>query len=104
MEGGVNASQGLTRPRVAAEVQAVLMSLGLVLVLEAVWAVLALVLLLHCVKAARVSAARGKGGGKGRAGTYSSSSLVSNFFGFFGQHSQTKKPCILATLFWRECE
>ena len=53
VESGLNASQGGARPRVSAKVQRVLVSLGLVLVLEAVRAVLALVLLFHRVESMR---------------------------------------------------
>jgi len=49
MEGGLNSGQGCARPRVPSEVQRVLVSLGLVLVLEAIRTVLALVLLFHRV-------------------------------------------------------
>lgn len=51
VESGLNASQGGARPRVSAKVQRVLVSLGLVLVLESVRAVLALILLFHGVEA-----------------------------------------------------
>lgn len=50
MEGGVDAGEGGAGPRVAAEVEGVLVPLGFVLVLEAVVAVLALVLLFLLVR------------------------------------------------------
>lgn len=46
MKGGRDTGQGSTRPRMSAEMQRVLMTFGLVLVLETVWTVLTDVLLL----------------------------------------------------------
>jgi hypothetical protein len=78
-------------------VDGVLVPLGLVLVLEAVGAVGTLVLFLRFVSPVEVLVS-------GRlccrlvigCSTYLRASGVSNFLGFFGQHSHMRKPCILA--------
>lgn len=86
--------QRRTRPRMAAKVKRILVALGFVLVLETIPAISTLVLLLLFVCTNyRVRIHLQGYLGEGRK--YLSSSWVSNFLGFLGQHSQMKTPCIL---------
>lgn len=72
----------------AADVERVLVALGLVLVLETIAAVVAFVLLLGLVSTVwRVSLTRCLCCATVTSKTYASSSAESNFLGFLGQHS-----------------
>jgi hypothetical protein len=70
-----------------AQMERILVSLSLVFILEAVWTVCALVLLFHFMNPEPlVSIATQKTEAES---THRSSSSLSNFLGFFGQHSHT---------------
>ncbi len=80
-------------PRVSAEMETVLMTLGFVFVLETVVAVLTRVWFAHSVHSVNFTlVSRDDKTDLNLAMTHSSSSSLSNLFGFFGQHSQMKTP------------
>jgi hypothetical protein len=92
VKGRSVARQRRARPRMAAKVKRILVALGLVLILEAVSTIRTFVLLLLLVRTKyKIRIYTSFPGG----GNYVSSSWVSNFLGFLGQHSQMKPPCIL---------
>ena len=58
MKGGLVARDGGTRPRMASQMQRILMSLSLVLVFESIIAILARILLFHFMKSVEAISAR----------------------------------------------
>jgi hypothetical protein len=71
------------------EVEGVLVPLSLIFVFEPVFAILALVLLLHLMSTTKFKSVVVI---SQNLKTYFRSSSVSNFFGFFGQHSHINTP------------
>lgn len=95
MKSGAIVGQRGAGPGMTPEVEGILMPFSLIFVLEAIFAILAFILLLLFMRTTRIESVAEM---LKVLGTHFSSSSVSNFFGFFGQHSQINTPCNLSVV------